>query len=283
MFQANVYNVMIGAPSDIIDEIKIAEDVLQEWNRLHSKREKRVLLPLHWSKDAYPSSGTNPQKIINQQIVEKSDLMIGIFCTRIGTPTGSSESGTIEEIDEHRNAGKHVMIFFKKSCSDIGNFDGEQFKKLNAFKQTITDKDLWGEFKDATDFKEVFSQKLQLFLNDNFNDSEREPRQTETPKPSAESLLSEKDIERLKKWVSAKDPLFIIEDFLDGRRMYMLGSGNSNIVSGGREKAEWETFFEKLLKLEFICQDGLDKKGRPKYKLKISAFDFIDNMNLKTT
>lgn len=32
MFRARVYNVMIGCPSDITEEVKVVEDVIENWN-----------------------------------------------------------------------------------------------------------------------------------------------------------------------------------------------------------------------------------------------------------
>ena len=49
-----------------------------------------------------------------KQMVEKSDLLVCLFGTRIGTPTDTDASGTIEEIREHIKAGKQVMMFCKK-------------------------------------------------------------------------------------------------------------------------------------------------------------------------
>ena len=45
--------------------------------------------------------GERAQAIINRQIVKDSDLVVAIFWTRIGTPTGVAQSGMIEEIEEH--------------------------------------------------------------------------------------------------------------------------------------------------------------------------------------
>ena len=55
---------MIGAPSDIKEEVQIAKDVINEWNYVHTELHHKVLLPLHWSISAYPNSGKHPQKVI---------------------------------------------------------------------------------------------------------------------------------------------------------------------------------------------------------------------------
>ena len=114
MYQANVYRIMIGSPSDIKEEVQTAIDVLKHWNNLHSEQNKIVLLPLHWSISSYPASGKHPQKLLDKQVVEKSDLLVCVFGAKLGTPTDTEISGTVEEINEHRKAGKDVMMFFKK-------------------------------------------------------------------------------------------------------------------------------------------------------------------------
>ena len=59
MFSATVYNIMIGAPSDIKEEIEIAKEVIFRWDMTNSHLHHCVLLPLHWSNnrtkgDDYP-------------------------------------------------------------------------------------------------------------------------------------------------------------------------------------------------------------------------------------
>ena len=98
MFQANVYKIMIGAPSDIKEEVNIAIDAIYHWNNINAEKQKTVLLPLHWSISAYPIIGMHPQKAINQQVVNKSDLLICIFGAKLGTPTQDYASGSVEEI-----------------------------------------------------------------------------------------------------------------------------------------------------------------------------------------
>ena len=162
MYKAKVYKVMVGAPSDIEGEISIVRGILQQWNLLHSETQNIVLLPLHWSSDAFPLFGKHPQKIINDQVVAKSDIMICIFGGRVGSPTDSYESGTIEEINEHLKAGKQVMIYFKKK---VGNNSSEQLVKLNAFKDSIKGDALFWEYTDESVFKDICSNHLQLYIN----------------------------------------------------------------------------------------------------------------------
>lgn len=165
MFRARVYNVMIGCPSDITEEVKVVKDVIENWNRLHSQRESIVLLPLYWKYSSYPTVGIRPQESINEQMVSKSDLLISIFGTRIGSQTGDELSGTIEEINLHIKTGRPVMVFFKNSV-DLRQINIEQLAKLNKYRTDNQNKVFWVDFGESEEFKELVRDKLQLFIND---------------------------------------------------------------------------------------------------------------------
>ena len=169
---------MIGAPSDIKEEVQIAKDVINEWNYVHTELHHKVLLPLHWSISAYPNSGKHPQKIINEQVVDKSDLLICIFGSKLGTPTDTDISGSVEEINEHLKAGKDVMIFFRKNLEIESLDDMQQVEKLLKFKESIKGNALFEEY-EKNSFKSILSQKLQLFLNNTWFNPNYEPKEIE--------------------------------------------------------------------------------------------------------
>lgn len=177
-FIARVYRIMIGAPSDIKEEVQIAKDVINEWNYVHTELHHKVLLPLHWSISAYPNSGKHPQKIINEQVVDKSDLLICIFGSKLGTPTDTDISGSVEEINEHLKAGKDVMIFFRKNLEIESLDDMQQVEKLLKFKESIKGNALFEEY-EKNSFKSILSQKLQLFLKNTWLNPNYEPKEIE--------------------------------------------------------------------------------------------------------
>lgn len=41
MFQANVYKIMIGAPSDIKEEVSIAMNTIHHWNNINAEKQKQ--------------------------------------------------------------------------------------------------------------------------------------------------------------------------------------------------------------------------------------------------
>lgn len=159
---------MIGAPSDIKDEIQVACRVVNKWNNVYSESKQCVLFPLHWSFSSYPTSGLHPQKLLNKQLVDRSDFMLAFFGSKLGTPTDTDISGTVEEINEHLRAGRKVMVFFRKQI-DASEVDAEQFKKLQDYKRTIRDKVIWADYEDEHDLETLLYDKICLFANDNIH------------------------------------------------------------------------------------------------------------------
>ena len=113
-YDSRVYRILIASPSDVEEEREIAVRVIQEWNDLYSYSRKVTLLPLRWETHTAPEYGTRPQEVINRTIVDQCDLLVGVFWTRLGSPTGEADSGTLEEIARVGDAGKPVMLYFSK-------------------------------------------------------------------------------------------------------------------------------------------------------------------------
>ena len=164
-YNAKVFNVMIASPSDVASERSIVREVIYDWNAVHSNREGIVLLPVGWESHSSPEMGTRPQEIINRQTLDKCDLLVGIFGTRIGTDTGEYDSGTIEEIERHIALGKPAMVYFSKQLGDSDNFDKDQYAKLEALRQNYESRGLYEIYDGDADFKEKFSRQLQIKVN----------------------------------------------------------------------------------------------------------------------
>ena len=273
MYNANVYQIMIGAPSDIIEEIQMACETINRWNTLNSEQYKIVLLPLHWSINSYPSAGNRPQHFLNQQLVEKSDLLICIFGTRIGTPTGKDISGTVEEFKEHVKVGKNVMMFFKNTAENVSSLDPQQLQQLNEFKQSIKESVLWWDYQKAENFKDLLFSKLQLYINDNCL-SEKQLRDN-VSKTIIDSLTNF-DKERLAKW-SEGDGEVWISDTMDGRTI-LIGESEYE-VSSGKEKAEWDDFFQRMRNIDFAQIERYDNYGNPIYTLTKKGYDCIGQLS----
>ena len=165
-YDGRVYRILIASPLDVEEEREIAVRVIQEWNDLNSYSRKVILLPLRWETHTAPEYGTRPQEVINRAIVDHCDLLVGIFWTRIGTPTGDAESGTLEEIDRAGKAGKPIMLYFSKVGIDPDRIDLDQVRRLKDFKESTYPNSLTESYKSMIDFRDKFSKQLELKIRE---------------------------------------------------------------------------------------------------------------------
>lgn len=165
-FDCRVFRILIASPSDVEEEREIAVRVIQEWNDLYSYSRKVVLLPLRWETHTAPEYGTRPQEVINKAIVDQCDLLVGVFWTRIGSPTGVADSGTLEEIERVGLAEKPIMLYFSKVGIDPDKIDLVQIEKLKQFKAKTYPKGLVENYKSIIEFRDKFAKQLELKVRD---------------------------------------------------------------------------------------------------------------------
>jgi hypothetical protein len=162
---AEVLKVLIASPSDVSEERDAVEKIVNEWNASHFPSTGVVLLPIRWETHAYPATGDRPQAIINKQIVESGDILIGIFGYKLGTPTGEAQSGTIEEIEEFRKAGKYVALYF--STADVPRTaDRDQLEALEAYKKARRGDTLYFEFENTQGLRDHLIRHLPNIVQD---------------------------------------------------------------------------------------------------------------------
>ena len=159
-FVATVIQVLIASPADLAEERKVAIEAVYEWNAQHANAESVVLLPVAWETHAVPSSGVRPQEAINQQLVDQSDFLVGMFWTKLGTSTGLAASGTVEEIDRFIAASKPAQLYFSSRPIDPGKIDQKQHRRLKAFKETTYKNALVGSFDSLDSLRQIISRNL---------------------------------------------------------------------------------------------------------------------------
>jgi hypothetical protein len=165
-FTAIVSRVMIASPGDVQRERDIVREVLNEWNSVNGVRRKMLLLPVGWETDVAPEMGDQPQNIINKRILKDADLLVGIFWTRLGTPTTGYASGAVEEIEEHLAAGKPAMLYFSTAPAALDAVDPDQYRALKTFKDSCKSRGVFEIYTDVADFRQKFSKHLQITLNE---------------------------------------------------------------------------------------------------------------------
>lgn len=162
MYEAQVFQILIASPDDVQEERKILADVIYEWNSVNSRDRKTVLLPLRWETHGSPELGASVQTVINQQVVDHCDMAIGVFWTRLGTPTSAAESGTAEEIERVGAAGKHVMLYFSRAMVDPEQLDIAEYQRLKNFKVKTYPRGLLEHYGSITEFREKLTRQLSM-------------------------------------------------------------------------------------------------------------------------
>lgn len=256
-YTAKTFNVMIASPGDVASERAIVRDVVYEWNAVHSRVRKIVLLPIGWESHSSPEMGATAQEIINDQVLEQCDLLIGVFWTRIGTATNEYSSGTVEEIERHIEAGRPAMLYFSSQPVAIDTVDLAQVEKLKAFKDSCRSRGLYEGYDSHSDFKSTFYRHLQLKVNEHplfrLDESVSPPNvtssSTELPRlsPEARTLLKEASLDA------------------QGMIMHLHFGGGAELQTNGknmlssnerRDVAKWEEALEELVRLELILARG---------------------------
>ena len=97
-----------------MDDRNKACSVVAEWNAANSLYRSVILEPVRIETHIQVTQGGRPQDIINGQLLERCDLLLALFWTKIGTPTIDDASGTIQEIREFAELKGHerVLLFF---------------------------------------------------------------------------------------------------------------------------------------------------------------------------
>ncbi len=260
-YESRTFNVMIASPTDVPSERSIVREVLYEWNAVNSQRRKMVLLPVGWETHSSPEMGGRAQAILNEQILSKCDLLVGIFWTRIGTETGEYLSGTVEEIEKHVASDKPAMLYFYDKPVEEGSVDKTQYSKLKAFKESCREKGLYATYDSYSNFKEKFYHHLQIKVNEHKLFSEAgDQNQNEIQTIIVES---ETKIPPL----SGEARVLLKEASMDnhGTILHVSYFGGTDIQTNGknlitaqdrRHVAKWESALQELLDENLIVGRG---------------------------
>lgn len=141
--KAQVLKILIASPSDVKEERRLCEDVIEEFNHSIGPSLNVVLMVLNWEKDSYPGLGADSQDVINRQLGEDFNIFIGIMWTRFGTPTGRAESGTEEEFERAYRKCKEdpeqraIMFYFSDAPVPPSQINTQQLSKINRFRSKL--------------------------------------------------------------------------------------------------------------------------------------------------
>ncbi|WP_449247080.1 DUF4062 domain-containing protein [Desulfarculus baarsii] len=279
-YDAKVFNVMIASPSDVTEERDIACEIIHQWNVINSETRKIVLLPMRWETHSSPENGNRPQEIINKQLVTRSDMIVSIFWTRLGSSTGLYPSGTVEEIEEHRKANKLSILYFIERPVPKHLIESSQLYELKEYKNASFKKGLCRVVTERENFEKIFSSQLQLILNRHQSFVGQEtPRPGDAPEaqeqPSLASHFSHEEWALLTTASRDNYGQIILADDFGGT--YLICNEDELLNSkDGREIAKWKAALDRLISMGYL-EKQIGQTGTT-YNLTQRGYDAADGL-----
>lgn len=242
MFRANALKIMIASPGDVPEERRVVTEEIHRWNDANASARQLILLPVKWETHSTPRMGAPPQEIINRDLLDDADIVIGIFGTRIGTPTADYVSGTVEEIKRHVADGKTAKIYFSDVPIPPSELNEVQYQLVKTFQDECRSTGLYATFTSIQDFSRDFRQHLDIELN---SPRYRWLSAPDVPRGANEETPPTADALRLLKAAAAtEDGIVILQEDLGG---YGLRIGDEEFMDGTpRSIARWREALAKL-------------------------------------
>ena len=231
-----------------MEEGKAVRSVIDEWNALNAEEQGVVLLPMSWQTHATPQMGIRPQGAINEQLLNRADVVVAIFWTRLGTPTGQAPSGTVEELREHMSRGKPTLLYFSDAPVEPTRIDPQQHEALRAFRAEIRTEGLVDDFCSIAEFEQKFRSHLHRTVTTKLGAVDAQPipqpRTVELTEHASDLLIEASQDKHGHIIVSvAMGPYYQVStngrDFLDD-------------PSNARDRQRWIAVLEQLEELDLI-------------------------------
>ena len=256
---ANVIQVRLSSPSDLPPEHRdLIHSTIRAWNTNYSRRFGVLFSPTDWQEGVSPSYGQEPQAFINEQLVASSDMGLVVLTSRLGTPTKTHSSGTVEEIDLLHSQGKRVAILRNMTpSSPISTMEAiQQLAALDEYLRSIQDKALYGNYSSNEQLMQIINNTLNNVARDYDPPSE----------PVASPAHNSKTSPSFGVWPSVEIERYTETDskgrLKNKRRLYLSLTNQTG---------------QPVTNVSYRYEDGDDESGRP-FDLRFDANNVISTM-----
>ena len=170
--ETRVLRIVVASPGDVRSERESLDEVIAEVNRgIAADRGLRMEL-VRWETDAYPGfHPEGPQGLIDPILkIENCDILVGIFWTRFGTPTGDSASGTEHEFRQAYKSWKlkgrpNIMVYFNQApYTAKSKAETDQWGLVLDFQTTFPKEGLWWPYEGKDSFAKQVRHHLTNFI-----------------------------------------------------------------------------------------------------------------------
>lgn len=220
-YEKIMFRVILSSPSDLPSERRVVHDVISEINCIN-KSERYGLLLFAWENDVPPRlSLDNGQHEIDDVFqYEESDLLIGIFHQKLGTPTLEAESGSVHEINRAIESYKErkapeIKLYFKKVRIMLQDTSAEMRKEYERLMAKKNEYMKLGIVKEFSTTKE-FEKECRININQWFNKSIEQIRQPSSMRDII-NVKSRYQFERIEEIIAkAEKDVLVLGINLDG-------------------------------------------------------------------
>jgi hypothetical protein len=175
--QKDHYRLFLASPGDVKPERDAVVEVVNSFNQNNKKNHIDVI---RWENYSTPNLGRPQQVIFENTSFHKTDIFVGIFWARIGSPTGKINpetneeyiSGTLEELSAavklllcgKIKVGRFMLYFCTRP---VPQNEANQFILVNKLRKDIENNKsiLFKTYESTENFKYEFSQHLNFYLN----------------------------------------------------------------------------------------------------------------------
>lgn len=161
------FRVVVASPSDLFEMRRAVFEIIDEINRTFEVQRISVR-GLGWEEYVTPGVSDEPQSVINESILQDYDVLIAMFATKLGTPTKTAGSGTVEEIEkalarEPMPLGKHsIQVYFRDKIENLSEIPIDELKRVSDFRNSLKARGvLYGQFKERDDLQREIRVNLQ--------------------------------------------------------------------------------------------------------------------------
>ncbi len=164
--------VWVVSPKDAKRLVDVVFDAVREWNEANYAAPVR-LEAVDWNQAIPETSEDGVQAAIDRQLEQRGiDLMVAVFNERLGTPVGTSESGSVHEIKRNIELGRPTWVYYCKTPDDKSN-DPDELSRLKAFLLKLKKKYLIKPIESPSDLKNKllsnFTQHMASYDPSSFN------------------------------------------------------------------------------------------------------------------
>ena len=164
MQSVRLFSVLLASPGDLQREPTVVDEVVQDVNLILSKR-GIMLFATSAIKHSYPSSSPKgPQDCVNTQIANDADIVVGVTWTRLGTPTRRFQSGTVEEIERHRRAGKPTLLYSCEAPVPPGKVDCIEYARVKTYLEQCKRNGLVRTYSTLEEFRNLLRANLLALI-----------------------------------------------------------------------------------------------------------------------